>query len=80
MTLEDQIKKAAERWTAENLTDDAIQSYVDEFLGVRRNEILCKLLGFNQDSWNGRFSVDHCNGAHTRTVVGQFIQERQMAR
>lgn len=42
-----------------------------------QQEILLKLLGFNKDSWNGGWELDHCNGRSGESAAGDYLRTQQ---
>jgi hypothetical protein len=78
--MEEKIKQkiinAAQRWVEENLTDEAIEIYVDSILNKQKDKIIAQLLGFRIDSWTKEFEINNTNGHEGDFAVGKFIEER----
>ncbi len=72
-TLEERAKIAVEKWKSENLTDEAIEMRITQLLDDKRDDILLKILGFD-NHW-GRWEVDHCNGRDGNSFIGSSIKE-----
>jgi len=77
--MEEKIKQkvlnAAQKWTEENLTDEAIEFYVNSILNKQKNNIITQLLGF-RIGWNDKWEINNSNGHAGSFAVGKFIEER----
>lgn len=70
------IAQAVTKWQEKN-TPETIRNYVHRMLDKASNEIVMKLLGFN-DSW-GKWELDHCNGRSGNSPAGEFITKVQQS-
>ena len=66
------IATAVERWRQEH-TPEQIESRVRHLLDNKSDEIVAKMLGFN-DSW-GRWELDHCNGRSGNSAAGDYMRK-----
>jgi hypothetical protein len=64
--------KAAQKWL--NDRKDNIGEAVSRMLDERLQEIVAKLLGFD-NNWD-RWEVDHCNGRHGESAAGDWLREK----
>ncbi len=66
---------AMNEWSEEQLLtlDAAVKTRLDK----HRDEILMKLMGFEADSWNGRWKIDSCNGRAGDSNISDFLKEKQ---
>lgn len=62
-------------WCESNGTEQAIRDRVHRMLDKGTQEIVCKLLGFEKDAWNG-WRIDHCNGRSGNSAVGDYLREK----
>lgn len=63
--------EAVQSWQKKN-TPAAITRSVHERLNENRDEIVLKLLGFD-NSYGDYYKLDHCNGRSGESVAGQFL-------
>lgn len=70
------IAQAVADWKVAH-TPDAIKKRVTKLLDESREEIIYKLLGFNKDSWDGKWSLDHCNGRSGESAAGDYLRQVQ---
>lgn len=68
--LLDHIALAIERWKAEN-TPETIEKKVRQLLDKNSDEVVMKLLGFD-NHW-GNWEIDKANGKNTATQAGQYM-------
>lgn len=64
--------KAAAQWLKDN--EDKIEKQISSMLDRRLEEVVAKLLGFN-NSW-GRWEVDNCNGRDGNSAAGDWLREK----
>lgn len=65
------VNQAVQEWLKKN-DEKKIKRDVEIRLDKHRNEIIHKLLGFN-DRW-GQWEVDHCNGRAGNSAAGDFLR------
>lgn len=65
---------AVKEWYAENGGKNAIRDRVFQMLDETRDEIIVKLMGFD-NKWFGRWELDHCNGRSGNSAAGDFLRE-----
>lgn len=70
------IAQAVADWQI-NHTPDVLKKRVTELLDESREEIVYKLLGFNRDGWEGKWSLDHCNGRSGESAAGDYLRQVQ---
>lgn len=70
------IAATVETWKAKN-TPQAIKEKTLELLNANSEEIVNKLLGFNKDSWDGKWKLDHCNGRSGNSAAGDYLRNTQ---
>lgn len=78
MTLEQAEERITALMKAElamNWTEDKIKQRIHKSLNDAFNNILATALGFELDSWNGKWKVDHCNGRAGESTIGKMIAE-----
>jgi len=69
---------ALSSWKEAN-TPEQITKKVHETLEKGSQKILLSLLGFTQDSWDGRWRLDHCNGRNGASMAGDYLTTVQKA-
>jgi hypothetical protein len=70
------ILQAVVEWKLKN-TDDVLKKRVINLLDKNSEEITLKLLGFNKDRFDGKWSLDHCNGRSGESAAGDFLRKNQ---
>ena len=70
------IAATVQQWKLAN-PPDAIQAKTVKLLDTHADEIVMKLLGFNKDSWNGNWALDHCNGRSGNSAAGDWLLSKQ---
>ena len=76
VTIQD-YKEMVERELKKQLGEieqENIESYVRKTLENKRQEVICKLLGFN-NSWH-EWELDHCNGRAGESEAGTWLRRR----
>lgn len=68
------VAQAVNKWQLEN-TEEKIQKEVYKLLDQSRNEIMFKLMGFD-NHW-GKWELDHCNGRAGESLVSNYLKETQ---
>lgn len=63
--------QAMDEWEREH-TPEKMQKDVHALLNQSRDEIVRKLLGFNQ-SYGGKWELDHCNGRAGNSPAGEYL-------
>ena len=69
------IAQAVADWQAIH-TSDAIKKKVTKLLEESQEEIVFKLLGFD-NSWEGKWRLDHCNGRSGESAAGDYLRKVQ---
>lgn len=72
-----EISTAMHAWSEEQTK--VIAAKVHQRLDQHRDEVLMKLMGFEKDSWDRGWKIDHCNGRNGNSVISDFLKESQMA-
>ena len=70
------IEKAIDEWHTRNQPQDIVEK-IHKKLDKSRDEVLLKLMGFNKDSWNGAWALDHCNGRSGNSIAGDYLKSFQ---
>ena len=70
------IENAINGWHAKNQPKDIVE-YIHKKLDKSRDEVLLKLMGFNKDSWNGAWALDHCNNRSGNSIAGDYLKSVQ---
>ena len=70
------IAQAVIEWQVNN-SPEAIKKKVTKLLNTSSDEITYKLLGFNKDSWDGQWTLDHCNGRSGESSAGDYLKNVQ---
>lgn len=70
------IVLALNQWHAIH-TPEEIKRDMFARMDKAQQEILLKLLGFNKDSWNGEWKLDHCNGRIGESAAGDYLRKQQ---
>ena len=70
------IENAINGWHAKNQPEDLVK-YIHKKLDKSRDEVLLKLMGFNKDSWNGAWALDHCNNRSGNSIAGDYLKSVQ---
>ena len=70
------ISQAVADWQAKHTPKELTQR-VNKLLNDSCEEIIFKLLGFNKDKWDGRWSLDHCNGRSGESAAGDYLRRVQ---
>ena len=70
------ISQAVADWQAKHTPKELTQR-VNKLLNDSCEEIIIKLLGFNKDSRDGRWSLDHCNGRSGESAAGDYLRQAQ---
>ena len=65
------IAVTVEKWREEH-TPEKVTRKVESLLEDKADEIVAKLLGFN-DRW-GKWEVDHCNGRGGESAAGDYLR------
>ena len=68
------ISQAVADWKAKNTPED-IKVRVTERLNTNTDEVIFKLLGFN-NRWD-KWELDHCNGRSGESAAGQYLRKVQ---
>ena len=66
------IAAAVSEWKIKN-TADTIKHSVTKMLNKSSEEVVMKLLGFN-NRWDSGYELDHCNGRSGNSAAGDFIR------
>lgn len=69
------VIQAALEWKQKN-TKEKLREKTFRLLDQNSDEIVLKLLGFN-NSWSGKFELDHCNGRSGESAAGQYLRAVQ---
>ena len=69
------IANAANNWMEEQRK--SLPAEITKRLNKSRDEILMKILGFDKDSWNGQWKLDHCNGRSGNSAAGEYLAKVQ---
>ncbi len=75
-SIKQKVEKAAQKWLSVNMSDEAIESYVDRVLTQQRDNIFAQALGFEIDHWDHKWRINNTNGNMSRSAAGHFIQEK----
>jgi len=75
-SIKQKVEKAAQKWLSINMSDEAIESYVDRVLNQQRDNIFAQALGFEIDHWDHKWRINSTNGNMSRSAAGQFIKEK----
>ncbi len=70
------VSKTIEQWKANN-PPAKIEKDTLKLLNKNAEEILFKLLGFDKDSWSGKWKLDHCNGRSGESAAGDYIRKHK---
>ena len=70
------IENAINGWHDKNQPQDIVE-YIHKKLDKSRDEVLLKLMGFNKDSWNGAWALDHCNNRSANSIAGDYLKSVQ---
>ena len=70
------IENAINGWHNKNQPQDIVE-YIHKKLDKSRDEILLKIMGFNKDSWNGAWVLDHCNNRSANSIAGDYLRTVQ---
>lgn len=73
--FEQVINEELNAWKKENLRQDKIAKYVRETLNKNRDQILLKLLGFDNRWSDGKWELDHCNGRSGDSIAGDILRQ-----
>ena len=67
------MTEVAQKWLDDQKTK--LESEVVQILNSRREEIVCKLLGFNK-RYGNEWELDHCNGRAGQSEAGQLLASK----
>ena len=70
------IENAINGWHNKNQPQDIVE-YIHKKLDKSRDEVLLKIMGFNKDSWNGAWTLDHCNNRSGNSIAGDYLKSVQ---
>lgn len=70
-----EISTAMLEWSDEQRT--VINHNVKARLNKHRDHVLMSLMGFEQDSWDSKWKVDHCNGRSGNSPIGEYLASAQ---
>ena len=70
------VTQTIDAWKKEN-TPEVLKKKTKKLLDNNSEEIVYKLLGFDKDSWNGKWKLDHCNGRSGNSAAGDYIRKCQ---
>ena len=70
------IVLALNQWHAIH-TPEEIKRDLFARMDKAQQEILLKLLGFNKDSGDGGWKLDHCNGRSGESAAGYYLRKQQ---
>ena len=70
------INEAVHEWMQEQ-NPEAIRKQVFDTLNAAKNTVAPKLLGFNANSWNGKWEIDYCNGRSGNSALGEYFKSIQ---
>lgn len=70
------IEKAIDEWHTRNQPQDIVEK-IHKKLDKSRDEVLLKIMGFNKDSWNGAWALDHCNNRSGNSIAGDYLRSVQ---
>lgn len=70
------IVVALESWKQE-FNVEKIKEDIYSRMNKSQQEILLKLLGFDKDSWDGHWKLDHCNGRNGNSTAGEYLKSVQ---
>lgn len=71
------IHSAIKEWELSNNRVN-IKNKIHESLNKAREQVLLKLLGFN-NRWDNTWELDHCNGRSGNSIAGDYLKETQTA-
>lgn len=68
------VDNAWNEWCDDKGSKEAIAAFVRRRLDNGVNDIVLSLLGFEKNSWNGEWRIDHCNGRSGQSVIGDYLR------